>query len=102
MNDFSSPKTGAPTGEALVAYLRERGVDTELLTPGVPMPTVPLAAAAIGVTEDQIIKSLLFRDSRGDLVLAIASGTARIDRCSSRPQLDWTGRAWPTRQPSSP
>jgi Cys-tRNA(Pro) deacylase len=44
------------------------------------MPTVPLAAAAIGVTEDQIIKSLLFRDSRGELVLAIASGTARIDR----------------------
>jgi Cys-tRNA(Pro) deacylase len=63
-----------------LAYLRELGVDAELLAPGVPTPTVPLAAAAIGVKEDQIIKSLLFRDSRGDLVLAIASGTARIDR----------------------
>lgn len=63
-----------------MAYLREVGVDADLLTPGVPMPTVPLAAAAIGVAEDRIIKSLLFRDSRGELVLAIASGTARIDR----------------------
>jgi Cys-tRNA(Pro) deacylase len=44
------------------------------------MPTVPLAAAAIGVSEEQIIKSLLFRDSRGELILAIASGTAKIDR----------------------
>jgi prolyl-tRNA editing enzyme YbaK/EbsC (Cys-tRNA(Pro) deacylase) len=74
----SSPS--APIGEALVAYLRKRDVDAELVTPGVPMPTVPLAAAAIGVAADQIIKSLLFRDGRGELVLAIASGTARIDR----------------------
>jgi Cys-tRNA(Pro) deacylase len=44
------------------------------------MPTVPLAAAAIGVDEDQIIKSLLFRDNGGEFVLAIASGRARIDR----------------------
>lgn len=80
MNDSLRPSPTAPTGEALVAYLRERGVDAELLSPGVPMPTVPLAAAAIGVTEDQIIKSLLFRDSQGELVLAIASGTAKIDR----------------------
>jgi Cys-tRNA(Pro) deacylase len=70
----------APVGDALLAYLRELGVDAELLAPGVPMPTVPLAAAAIGVTEGQIIKSLLFRDRRGELVLAIACGTARIDR----------------------
>jgi Cys-tRNA(Pro) deacylase len=80
VNDLSHTLPAAPTGEALVAYLRDCGVDAELLAPGVPMPTVPLAAAAIGVTEDQIIKSLLFRDSHGNLVLAIASGAARIDR----------------------
>src|SRR5262245_42168738 len=44
------------------------------------MPTVPLAATAIGVNEEQIIKSLLFCDRRGDCVLAVAAGTARIDR----------------------
>ncbi|MEA2524754.1 MAG: hypothetical protein QOF73_1981 [Thermomicrobiales bacterium] len=78
----TSPTTKSePTAcESLLAFLHERGVDAELLSPGVPMPTVPLAAAAIGVAEAQIIKSLLFRDGRGELVLAIASGTARIDR----------------------
>ncbi|MCC6792941.1 MAG: YbaK/EbsC family protein [Thermomicrobiales bacterium] len=44
------------------------------------MPTVPLAAAAIGVREDQIIKSVLFRTKPGEVALAIVSGTARIDR----------------------
>jgi Cys-tRNA(Pro) deacylase len=67
-------------GEHLIAFLTERNVEAELIEPGVPMPTVPLAAAAIGVEEEQIIKSLLFRDPNGDCVLAIASGTARIDR----------------------
>jgi Cys-tRNA(Pro) deacylase len=67
-------------GQRLIAYLTEHGIDAALIEPGVPMPTVPLAAAAIGVEEDQIIKSLLFRDANGDCVLAIASGTARIDR----------------------
>jgi Cys-tRNA(Pro)/Cys-tRNA(Cys) deacylase len=44
------------------------------------MPTVALAARAIGVAEDQIIKSLLFRDRRGCLALAIVAGTGRVDR----------------------
>ncbi len=45
------------------------------------MPTVPLAAAAIGARTEQILKSLLFQDqATGRLVLAIASGTGRIDR----------------------
>jgi prolyl-tRNA editing enzyme YbaK/EbsC (Cys-tRNA(Pro) deacylase) len=74
----------APGGDAAVATLRDfltaRGIDFEMVVPGVPMPTVPLAAAAIGVREDQIIKSLLFCDARGQAVLAIASGTARVDR----------------------
>ena len=45
------------------------------------MPTVPLAAAAIGVREEQILKSLVFEDREtGKLVLAIACGTGRVDR----------------------
>lgn len=67
-------------GERLIAFLRKQAIAAELIEPGVPMPTVPLAAAAIGVEEAQIIKSLLFRDVTGGCVLAIASGTARIDR----------------------
>ncbi len=66
--------------DALMAYVRQAGIDAELVAPGVPMPTVPLAAAAIGACEDQILKSLLFQDRGGRLVLAIACGTERVDR----------------------
>lgn len=68
-------------GEArLRAYLAATDTIAEILAPAVPMPTVPLAAAAIGVREDQIIKSVLFQTRSGEVALAIASGTARIDR----------------------
>ena len=64
----------------LRSFLAEHAVRAEILAPGVPMPTVPLAAAAIGVREEQIIKSVLFEDRNGAVVLTIACGTARIDR----------------------
>lgn len=64
----------------LMDYVTSHGVAAALLAPGVPMPTVPLAAAAIGVREDQIIKSLLFRDAGDHYVLVIARGPARIDK----------------------
>lgn len=64
----------------LLEFIAEQRVDTEVLLPGVPMPTVPLAAAAIGVPESEILKSLVFAAPDGILVLAIAAGPARIDR----------------------
>ena len=66
--------------ERLVMWLRQQGVDAELLRPGVPMPTVQLAASAIGVPEELIIKSLLFISESGEPVLAIASGSSKVDR----------------------
>src|SRR5215211_6049388 len=60
-------------------YLRTTGVDYEFLRPGKPMPTVPLAAAAIGVDEAQILKSLLFEGKAGNVVLVIASGIFPVD-----------------------
>jgi prolyl-tRNA editing enzyme YbaK/EbsC (Cys-tRNA(Pro) deacylase) len=44
------------------------------------MPTVPLAARAIGVSEDLILKTLVFVGDCGEFVVAIANGTNRIDR----------------------
>ena len=71
-SDLTSPLAG---------YVRAQGIDAEIVAPGVPMPTVSRAAEAIGVSEEKIIKSLLFQDrATGRLVLAIASGTGRIDR----------------------
>ncbi len=64
----------------LISYIETHHVDAEILMPGVPMPTVPLAAAAIGVAESRILKSLVFATTDGRLVLAIVAGPARVDR----------------------
>ena len=66
--------------EQLLGFLREHNVNFAFLAPGVPMPTVLTAAAAIGVAEDQILKTLLFADEAGAYVVAIANGTRRVDR----------------------
>lgn len=55
-------------------------VEGELIYPGLPTPTVPAAAAALGVTEAEILKSLLFVAADGSVVLAIASGPSRVSR----------------------
>jgi len=72
----------SPVGvpEHLLEFLRSHGLDFDFVAPGVPMSTVPLAAQAIGVPEDQIVKTLLFVGDPGEFVVAIANGTRRINR----------------------
>lgn len=67
-------------GQRLLDQLTALGIEAELITPGVPMPTVALAAAALGVDEAAIIKSVLFEDRAGGGVLGIANGANRISR----------------------
>ena len=74
-----SANLDSPTA-ALLAYLERHGYPAKLLRPGVPMPTVPAAAAAIGVAPEQILKSLLFVSDDGECVLAIAAGTGKVNR----------------------
>ena len=73
MSDASAPPH-------LLEYLERHELDHEIVAPGVPMPTVPDAAAAIGVEVEQILKTLLFDDRNGGFVVAIACGTGRVDR----------------------
>ena len=74
---MSDPASLAPP--RLAAFLKRHGVDAQFVAPGVPVPTVLTAAAALGVPEEQILKTLLF--ASGSLyVVAIANGSARIDR----------------------
>jgi len=63
--------------EALMAWCAAHGVAARLLRPGVPTPTVPSAAAAVGVLPERVLKSLvLFVD--GHPRLAIAAGEDRL------------------------
>lgn len=75
---MNEAKELAPTH--LVALLQREGIPASFLAPGIPMPTVPSAAAAIGVAERQILKTLLFCAKDGRCVVAVACGTKRVDR----------------------
>ncbi len=67
------------TPSDLARFLAEQGIAAELVPMAAETPTVPAAAAALGVETGQIIKSLLFlvRDAP---VLIIASGETLVDR----------------------
>ncbi len=59
-------------------FLKVRGIDAELVYPGVPTPTVAAAARAVGVGEAAIVKSLVFL-ADGVPTLVVAAGRARIE-----------------------
>jgi len=63
----------------LAHFIREAGIAAELIPMTVDTPTVPAAAAALGVPAAQIIKSLLF-EIGGEPHLVIACGDALVDR----------------------
>ena len=62
----------------LAAYIEKEGIQAVMVAPDIPTPTVETAAVAVGSSVDQIIKSVLFL-VQDRPVLAIASGTRRID-----------------------
>jgi Cys-tRNA(Pro) deacylase len=59
-------------------WMVERGIVGELIRPGQPTPTVEAAATALGVTPEQVVKSLLFLVD-GDPYLVIVRGTTRVN-----------------------
>jgi Cys-tRNA(Pro) deacylase len=67
------------TTEHLKDFLKQHEVDAELLQLTVPTPTVEDAAEAVGARPEQVVKSLLFMVD-DQPVVAIACGTARVDR----------------------
>lgn len=56
----------------LSQYLAAHPGVAELIRPGVAMPTVPLAAAALGVPPAQVVKSILLQGKKDATVLALA------------------------------
>ena len=76
MDDTSEQHPLAPKN--LQAYLENFEIEGEIVYPGAPTPTVPAAAAALGVDADQIVKSVVFLvDERPFLVYGC--GTRRVD-----------------------
>jgi prolyl-tRNA editing enzyme YbaK/EbsC (Cys-tRNA(Pro) deacylase) len=63
----------------LARFIAEHDIAAALLTTPAGTPTVAAAAAALGVDQRQIIKSLLFL-VREEPLLVIASGAALVDR----------------------
>lgn len=63
----------------LQLFLELRAIPAEILFLETATPTVSAAAAALGVAESQIMKTIQFMVS-GEAVLALACGTARIDQ----------------------
>ena len=80
-----SPVTSTPTdppsnsGRTLARFTVQHGIAAEIVPMTVETPTVSAAAAALGVSPAQIIKSLLFM-VREQPVLVIASGDTLVDR----------------------
>ena len=68
----------------LQAYIDEQGIAAELIGGLGDTPTVPAAAAALGVESEQIIKTLLFLVDRPDAarnpVVVISYGEKRVDK----------------------
>jgi len=67
------------TSLPLADFIRARGFPAEIVEPGVPMPTVDAAAAAMGVAPERIFKSILFQAKDGRCVMVVACGNGRVD-----------------------
>jgi Cys-tRNA(Pro) deacylase len=63
----------------LADFILKEDLKAEMVAPGVHMPTVDAAAAAIGVVPEQIFKSILFQSPAGRCVMVVACGNARVD-----------------------
>lgn len=63
----------------LEAYLADQQIDAELISLGTQTTTATMAAEALGVPIEVVIKTILFQARNGALVLVVAQGAGRID-----------------------
>ena len=64
---------------SLAEYLAKLSVDAELILLGRETTSAQMAAEALGVPIDIIVKSILFHAKSGALALVVAPGTGRVD-----------------------
>lgn len=75
------------TPQDLQQFLDQAGIQAELINDIGDTPTVPAAAAALGVVPDQIVKTLLFlveqpgtENGEPQPVVVISNGESRVDK----------------------
>ncbi|MGH7411609.1 MAG: aminoacyl-tRNA deacylase [Candidatus Methylomirabilis sp.] len=64
---------------SLDEFLNTSGINAELISLGKETTTAQMAAEALGVPIDVVVKSILFQAKNGAIVLVVAPGTSRID-----------------------
>jgi len=77
----------------LARFIAEQSIRARLITDIGETPTVPAAAAALGVRPEQIVKTLLFlvetpEEPAGEAVVVISNGESRVEK---RPLADRFG-----------
>lgn len=77
--------------QELQRFITQHGIEATLVYPDRPTPTVPAAAAALGVRPQEIIKSLVFI-AKGEPLLVIAAGEARVNYKRLREELGLSRR----------
>ncbi len=77
MDDIQQPLL---TPGDFARFIAEHGIDAQIVPVEVETPTVPAAAAALGVQVAQIIKTLLFLVRDSNPVVVIVSGDTIVDR----------------------
>jgi len=65
--------------ETLRDYLREKGLTARILIFANHTMTVEDAERELGVSRERIIKSMLFTDEKGGVVMGIVTGDKRVD-----------------------
>ena len=63
----------------LAERLADLRIDAELIALGQETTTAQMAAVALGVPIDVVVKTILFQAKNGSLVLVVAPGTGRVD-----------------------
>ena len=63
----------------LAEHLANLRIDAELISLGKETTTAKMAAEALGVPIDVVIKSILFQAKNGAVVLVVVPGTGRVD-----------------------
>jgi Cys-tRNA(Pro) deacylase len=63
----------------LAERLADLRIDADLILLGKETTTAQMAAEALGVPIDVVVKTILFQAKNGSLVLVVAPGTGRID-----------------------